>query len=126
MKKLFSILIALVILFQSTLQVWIVIGFELNKEYIEKNICENRFDKIPVCKGACVLEKKFKESDDQQHKLPNLKMNEIVLYCSVTSFEVPFIQQTFKNETMPLGVTEENISSAHLTRVFHPPNTVMV
>ncbi len=126
MKNFFSILFALVILFQSTLQVWILIGFELNREYIENNVCENRFDKIPLCKGACVLEKKFKENDSQQSKLPNLKMNEVVLYCSSINFEVSFLQPVLILEKLSFVPIDEHMSSAYLTRVFHPPNAAVI
>lgn len=62
-------------------QTWILASFYINRDYIAQNICINRFDAIPLCKGSCVLEKELKKNEDQQQKLPELKIKEIQLFC---------------------------------------------
>lgn len=51
----------LAVIMQSTSSIWIYLGFELNRDYIARQLCINRFETIPVCKGSCYLEEKIKE-----------------------------------------------------------------
>src|SRR5690606_25919982 len=43
-------------------------AFELNREYIADNLCENRDQPQLHCDGHCYLAKKLKEADGQQKK----------------------------------------------------------
>lgn len=43
-------------------------GFELNRDYIASNLCENR-DKISMnCQGKCYLSKKLKQVEEKESK----------------------------------------------------------
>ena len=125
MKRIFSILMMLVIFVQSTNQVWIIIGFHLNKTYIENNLCQNRFDKIPVCKGSCVLEKQLNDNDKNQEKIPTIKFKEITLFHS----NVIEYHQEKSLAIIPLENNYKTASSV-TTKSFHPfifrpPNTIV-
>ena len=50
-----------------TFSKWCVIAeFRLNREYIAKNLCVNRFRTCPCCKGKCYLNKRLAEDQSQQ------------------------------------------------------------
>lgn len=115
----------LVIFVQSTNQVWIIIGFHLNKTYIENNLCQNRFDKIPVCKGSCVLEKQLNDNDKNQEKIPTIKFKEITLFHS----NVIEYHQEKSLAIIPLENNYKTASSVTTTSfhpfIFRPPNTIV-
>jgi hypothetical protein len=107
---------------QSTSQLWIWAAFEINRDYIAANLCINRFEAIPVCKGSCFLEKQLNENEKQQQKLPDLKTKEVNLFCQDNSFELP--KQTFllsRKSAYP-NHNISFISSEHLRSVFRPPS----
>ena len=58
----------------------ILTAFHLNRDYISSNLCVNRFDAIPLCKGSCYLEKQLSDNEQQQQDTPELKLKEISLF----------------------------------------------
>ncbi|MGF6847498.1 hypothetical protein QFZ51_002733 [Chitinophaga sp. W3I9] len=80
MKKILSIWLLCIVLLQSTGNCWIVAAFYLNRNYIASELCINRFDLIPVCKGACFLDRKIKENDKPENTV-NTRLKEITLFC---------------------------------------------
>ena len=44
----------------------VLICFELNKRYIAENLCENRAKPELKCNGKCFLQKKLKETEDNE------------------------------------------------------------
>lgn len=108
-------------MFQSTSNVWIVTSFYINRDYIAKELCINRFDKVPLCKGKCYLEKKMSDNEKEEQKIPTVKEKEIQLYfCPITP--------TFFHSNTPIEVSKsivvkqnDNIKSTFLYSIFHPP-----
>jgi len=45
---------------------FVVAGFELNRNYIAANLCENRDKPAVHCDGKCYFAKKMKQADDKQ------------------------------------------------------------
>ena len=46
---------------------WIIVfSYEINKDYIAKNLCINRDKPASCCKGKCFLRKKLAADEDQQ------------------------------------------------------------
>ncbi len=60
------------LLFIFTIQVtksfWIISSFYLNRDFIAENICINRFDKIPTCKGLCYLDSQLSKEQKETQK----------------------------------------------------------
>lgn len=122
MKKIAAILLIVAILVQSTSQVWITVAFTINQDYIAANLCINRFEAIPLCKGACYLEKQLNEDRQQQQKLPDLKTKEVNLFCQTTPSDL-------HGEDLDLGIQlsypnykQTFTSAAYLRSVFRPPS----
>lgn len=120
MKRFAALLCVFVIMFQSMSTLCIFGSFYLNRETISKNLCENRFDLVPTCKGQCYLGKQLKENEKKDQKFPDLKQKEIQLFC----------QQEYNFENYILEITEKSIPSGYLSgihttnfysSIFHPP-----
>ncbi|RZF59282.1 hypothetical protein [Sphingobacterium corticibacterium] len=114
-----SLLVA--VLIQSTSSMWIFVGFQLNWDYIESQLCINRFDTIPVCKGSCYLEEKIKE--DQQHndapvKLKLLEVTMILAFFTLNNTQP--IQKDIGN-LLTQSVATAPLSDGFCFSIFKPP-----
>lgn len=110
---------------QSTHQIWTIIGFKLNQTYIEKNLCQNRFDKIPLCKGSCVLEKKLSDNEQKQDQLPNIKLKEITLFhINCFAYSTEDMRSTIVSDRK-YRTEASAIISCPRPSLFRPPNIVV-
>jgi hypothetical protein len=122
LKKLIAIVACLGILLQTFSQVVIVAEYYANKDYIAKNLCENRDKPMMHCNGKCCLKKKLaKEAGNQAPSPRNQKSEQAVnLFCSDTKFEI----QSFNTANVPNRYFSHNdlrTFSFH-SSVFHPPS----
>lgn len=122
MKQKFTLYLLIVVFLMSAMyKTWVWIDFVLNRQYIETNLCINRFDKIPVCRGACYLDKQVKKVDKQEQKFPELKVKEIALY--VVSKPLFIFQNVenkqFNNHTF-LSYQDLYFNQFN-SSIFHPP-----
>ena len=121
MKKIFTLIFLALILFQSTKNIWVLTSFYLQQDYIAANLCEKRYEKIPLCKGQCVLTKELQKKNRDEQKLPHVKQNEIQLFCgSLTIYHLSRSNPGFKEN---LQFHYQVITACGIsTSVFHPPN----
>ncbi len=89
LKKIISILLIVVFVLQSFTQLWILGLFYVNRDYIAQEVCINRFDLIPLCKGSCFLEEQLNQNDAQQETLPDLKGNPVQLWVATSVNNIP-------------------------------------
>jgi len=121
LKKLVAIIALMGILLQTFSQVVIVAEYYANKDYIAKNLCENRDKPMMHCDGKCCLKKKLaKEAKDQAPSSRNQKEEHAVnLFCSNIKIDWrPTIQIVTPNTY--LSYNELGTASFHHS-VFHPP-----
>ncbi len=97
MKRAFAIFFLIAFVFQSTSTLWIMASFYAQRDYISKNLCINRFDAIPVCKGQCYLTKQLQENEKKEQNLPDLKQKEIQLFFK-TIYPLNFLRQSLKKD----------------------------
>ena len=108
---------------QSVSKLWIVGSFYLNRDYIAKNVCVNRFDSMPLCKGSCFLNDKLEKAEQEEQRLPDIKQKDIQLICQksflneFTNPESFFIPKYSNN-------AEINYQSNFSVSIFHPPRMV--
>jgi hypothetical protein len=100
-------LLSAVVLLPSLQNFWVRISFEVNKSYIAKNLCENRFKPELDCGGQCYLMKQLAERKKQQEESP-IKATEAFFVASFV-------------EALPTFVFRP---SAMLARVLHTPKQV--
>ncbi|MDD5149567.1 MAG: hypothetical protein PHC28_03685 [Flavobacterium sp.] len=121
MKKIVLYFLLMSFVFQSTSNLWIISSFYINQDYIAKNLCVNRFDKIPVCYGKCFLAKQLKENNKQEQKIPNVKEKEIQLYF-YTQNTLQFDRKITADKANKAIITKDfNITNTFLYSIFHPP-----
>ena len=91
-----------------TFSKWCVIAeFRVNKDYIAKNLCVNRFKPSCCCKGKCYLNKRLAEDQSQQQTPGKSAQHE----------EIP-LQVLRPDNILPEPVVSHPATSAHATR--HP------
>ena len=78
------------ILLQTFNQVVIVAEYYANKDFIAKNLCENRDKPKMHCDGKCCLKKKLAKEGKDQVPSPRSQKNEQVinLFYADTKFEI--------------------------------------
>jgi hypothetical protein len=102
---------------------WIWVSFKINQKYIAANLCVNRFEAIPLCKGSCFLEKQLNQNQKQQQKFPDLKLKEITLFFfDNKNHQVQNVLLNIQFSYPTVAVTFLN--SGHLRSVFRPPSTI--
>jgi len=120
MIRILSILLLFMFLFQNFSKVFIIANYEINKEYIAENLCENRSKPTMHCNGQCHLKKQLQEDEKKQESPANpVKEKNEVQICSgknaiffLSPSPILVEKASFRNSY---------ISSKHLLSVFHPP-----
>jgi hypothetical protein len=80
MRKVIVIFLLFIFTVQTTKSLWIITSFQINKEYIASNLCINRFDKIPTCKGQCFLTKELsKEQNENKKNITTIEKDSIFI-----------------------------------------------
>ncbi|WP_433902919.1 hypothetical protein [Sphingobacterium puteale] len=80
-KALFGVLMAWAICLQATNLLWVFIGFECNRDYIEQNVCINRYGPVATCKGFCYISERTVQQKDFSDVLVKVKSAEILLFA---------------------------------------------
>jgi len=123
MKKLVTIFMIGVLFLQGSSQVWLLASFIYNRDYIAENLCINRFDLIPVCKGSCVLEEQIEKGKKDQEKQPELKFNTASPYHVSPVLETSFDQLVSLHKSSARIADISFTSTTPLFSVFHPPKS---
>lgn len=124
MRTAIAILIMFSLSFQSMVKVAIVGWYELNKDYVAKNLCENRNKPQMKCCGKCYLRKQLKKAEDGNE--PNGKQApgkltkiEIAEFIPSQSFHLPeHFASILKQHNPRMQHMHDRLS---LMNIFHPP-----
>ena len=120
MKLFFSILVLSAFVFQTFSKFVIIMHFELNREYIAKNLCVKKDEANNCCKGSCHLNKKLEEEDKKEQKSPLqslIKEVEIQLFSQEINFSF-FNCEIELNHFVAYFFTK---SIKVVPSIFHPP-----
>ena len=96
-------------------------GFEINRDYIAKELCVNKDRAELQCKGKCYLMKKLKQAQEKEQQQES-QVQKIQLQLQEA---IPTLRFTFKR--YPVAVTgfhiphNDGIPVNRLTSIFHPP-----
>ncbi|MBC9914510.1 hypothetical protein [Chitinophaga varians] len=119
MRNILTIWLLSIILIQSTGNCWIIAAFYLNRNRIANELCVNRFEQIPVCRGICYLEQKLTENEHQQNRAPELKHKEVLLFFEPVS--TPDIGMQADDQRPSGRYLSPYFPTSHLHEVFKPP-----
>lgn len=124
MKRIVAILLLCSLSCQCLVKLGIVAWFGLNREYIARNLCENKDKPELKCCGKCYLKKQLKKADAEEKKQdsPAAKSNRLEL----TAFVLPSRTATPLSFIASLSPVQNPGRSAHhgilfSVPVFHPP-----
>ena len=116
--------ILILLLVTQTFSKWVVvISFNLNRDYIAKNLCENRYRPVLKCNGNCVLMKKMKQEEKQEQNAPapvKLEIASIVL--SSRSFFATAEAPVFISSTSYTFAGNSGKPVDRADAIFHPPS----
>lgn len=100
MKKVIVIFLLFIFTIQTTKSLWIITSFQINREYIASNLCINRFDKIPTCKGQCFLTKELnKEQNENKRNITTIEKDSIFIAPHFVVIQTPkYSKSILKNK----------------------------
>ncbi|MCX2762274.1 hypothetical protein [Aquimarina muelleri] len=116
----------LLFLNQIAFNMWILIDFYINQDYISKNECVNRFDKISDCHGKCILSSRFEKyrKNTSSKQIPNCKEIEIeaFLFIPMKAQSTLYLQSIKTGEIISFNSLYNYF---YKTFVFHPPRRIL-
>ena len=127
MKKAIAIIISLCFLVQLTARFAVIGYYKLNKNYIARNLCENKDKPKSTCCGKCYLRKQLKKVDDNESpvkKAPVKTEKNEILVAVVTPPRHFSIQPLIVADATSIQnpVFQSMYASAVPFSVFHPPS----
>lgn len=118
LKKVFCYFFISVFVFNVTAKLFPFLDYAINKEFIVKNLCENRNKPKMNCNGKCHLKKQLQkaEKNDAQGKTEVKDKAEDLFFSQINT-------SLFKlNGMAPIYTSsQENYSFLNSLSVFHPP-----
>lgn len=120
MSKAIAILLSVIVLLPSIQKVAIIVDYEVNKDYIARNLCINRDKPEMACEGKCQLCKRLEESENkaQQPVSPVPSLKEITLFYQPC---LPWLLDDAGDAQMALFHFAISFSNPANRSVFHPP-----
>lgn len=121
LKYIFIILALTGVLLQNFTKTIIYANFELNRDYIAKNLCVKKDVPENCCKGSCQLKKEL-DAEDKKEQSPfsnNQKdVKEFQLFCQ---HEFPFEFISFVTNSQFYASHKFAELSTQPSAIFHPP-----
>lgn len=125
MKRLTAILICLCLTVQSVAQVALLGLFELNKDYIAKNLCENLDKPQMSCCGKCYLGKQLDKAGEDEKPSGNTPAKTVkseVLPCLIPALaQLPAIAFEACSRPAQNPVVRQLHAQLFTHAIFHPP-----
>lgn len=116
-------LIAILLLFCSFAMnlsgLFVFAGFELNKDFIAKELCVNKDKPQLHCNGKCYLMKKLKQAEEKEQKQEH-QFHKIQLQQPVFSMALEFKQYACPEMQIHIPLTT-GMPSSQVNSIFHPP-----
>ncbi len=98
----------------------VMLQYTVNKEFIAKNLCDNRYKPELNCEGKCILMKKLEKHKETQE---NTEKGSIKLVVT----EITHLSSTYQLKPAPLLLhffslyNPNGYSYNHHNDIFHPP-----
>lgn len=119
MKKVFSILMATLILLITFQRGLIVIHFKLNQDYIEKNYCVNKTKPKLQCHGQCKLKKELQKTSDTNLENLSIYKHIELIPLKINIFKIEKIE--FREKLKISFYREDLFIQNFVKRILHPP-----
>ncbi len=121
MTKLISIALITALMYKPMMGLYLVVDFEIHRDYVAEYLCKNRDNTAMNCQGKCYLmEKLSKKLDDdtnEHHRLLNQLTKTEVMFVHV----VPVIHFTKAVKKIFLEQMPHLSTRHFISDIFHPP-----
>ncbi len=109
------------VLLQSLSTVVIVAQYMANRDYIAKNLCENRDKPQMHCGGKCCLKKKLAKEAKQNSPTPRNQKNQQVVTLFFSDYKLNLQSHSFSTVAEKYFSYNELGTANFHHSVFHPP-----
>jgi hypothetical protein len=120
LRKIIPIVLIIAFAFQCFSSFTVLVDFYSNRAYIAENICVNRFEAIPICKGQCYLNKELKKTEKNEKKTSTQKEKE-VQNLPLAPIIVDVFKNEYQSENKVIIQHQTDIQFSLIESVFHPP-----
>ncbi len=119
MKSTLTILLASLFLLQSFTRTFIVVNYQLNKDYISNVLCENKAKREMHCEGKCHLKKELQKEEEKESTPSGSSKEkfEVTLFNTINATRIVFSESNLKTVFHYSETKTDNIP----VQVFHPP-----
>jgi len=120
LKQVAAILLFIGVLSQTFSKMLIVAEYELNKDYIARNLCVNRNKPKMHCNGKCHMMRKMKQEEKSEQENPERRAeNKLEIIC--TAFSPAHLNHLLIVSTIQYPNLQVNTCAAFVAAPFHPP-----
>ena len=122
MKFISASILLIALLAQTCSRYLVILNYEMNKDYIAKNLCENRNKPCCCCHGKCFLKKQLAKADKEQSPSSDNSQkdrNEVLFFAEEKTTSAVKFFETIKRNYFLLNnsFSPQNLYGS----VFHPP-----
>lgn len=121
MKRIFVLLMVVVVLSPAFLQLGVVAYFQFNKNYIQQQLCINKNNPKSNCKGHCYLTKQLKKAEEGERKQSSriVKEKEEIISNYTDSLPLAYFPNYTVRNFVPYP--SQNISVDTYSSLLKPP-----
>lgn len=126
MRRGMALLLLFVLCHQLVLKLGVVAWYQVNKDYIAKNLCENRNKPELNCCGKCYLRKQLKKVDGHENPVKNAvlsieKMDALACILPPT-INYDYSHPELKTSSIKTPVLQDLYQHPVSFSIFHPPS----
>jgi hypothetical protein len=125
MKIVVSIMLMICLSSQWLVRFSIIAWYQVNKDYISRNLCENRDKPKMKCCGKCYLKKKLSKVDNKEttgKHLPSRTDKTEVIDCILPQ-EISVQRLFYPEERAFAAIASTFYKHLYTNSVFHPPSS---
>ncbi len=121
MKRIFVLLMVVVVLSPAFLQLGVVAYFQFNKNYIQQQLCINKNNPKSNCNGHCYLTKQLKKAEEGERKQSSriVKEKEEIISNYTDSLPLAYFPNYTVRNFVPYP--SQNISVDTYSSLLKPP-----
>jgi len=121
MKQVTTVILATLIFLLPFSKTWLVVSFQINRDFIAKTLCIKKEIENNTCQGKCYLKKQL-DKEQKKEQAPNNKNEKFeVLYCQAQiAFEFIPLHLFFEKQPINSYYSVFYVAS-FITSIFHPP-----
>lgn len=126
LKRVTAILLMLCLSCQCLVKLGIVAWFGINREYIARNLCENKDKPELNCCGKCYLKKELKKADAEEKKQDTTRSAQAELVAFVLpDRNQPGFSRLYLIKSVQNPAADTRYGILYHARVFHPPTAML-